>query len=200
MLQDQSLYEILEVQPAATPQEIERAYRICRATYEPNSVATYSVFSDEENNEILKRIEDAYAILCDARRRREYDARMDGEEPAQTTSPEPFSPPPRPIRPRLSIRRTFEVEEPFESGDGTFDGESLRRYRLSRGVELEEISTVTKINEETLERLESNRYCELPAPVYIRGFLKEYARCLSLDPTEVADGYMRKLHETAGGI
>ena len=46
---EHTLYELLEVGPGATLQELERAYRIARVTYQPSSAATYSIFSEEEN-------------------------------------------------------------------------------------------------------------------------------------------------------
>ena len=75
-IMDQNLYEVLEVASDGTLQQIERAYRIARATYQPGSVATYSLYSEEENVAILSRIEEAYSVLSDARLRREYDARL----------------------------------------------------------------------------------------------------------------------------
>ena len=39
--------------------------------------------------------------------------------------------------------------------------------------------------------LESGRYAALPAPVYLRGFLRQYALCLKLDPVIVATEYLK---------
>ena len=47
-LGEQSHYDVLEVDREAGPEEIERAYRIARATYTDASMATYSMFGDEE--------------------------------------------------------------------------------------------------------------------------------------------------------
>jgi curved DNA-binding protein CbpA len=211
VLADQNLYQVLEVPRDATLQEIEKAYRICRATYEPNSIAAYSIFSDEECSDILKRIEEAYTVLSDARLRREYDARLRreyearprGEGTAEPAAPRPATARPdgrqAPRTPRVRSEVELDLEEPYEPEDGVYDGTALRRYRLSRGVELEEIASATKIRESCLERLEANCYHELPAAVYVRGFLKEYARFLRLDPTRVADSYMRRLRECTGG-
>ena len=67
---DQDYYELLEVRRSGTPQQIERAYRIARLTYQPLSTATYSVFDTEESAAILRRVEEAYAVLSDLRLRR----------------------------------------------------------------------------------------------------------------------------------
>jgi hypothetical protein len=220
-LSEQNYYDALDVSSDATLQEIERAYWIARSTYQTDSVATYSLFSDQENAEILRRVEEAYAVLSDARMRREYDARLRRESSGEST-PARLAPPPRirepkadPERPveaepeaevaslqppvRLKPRVTIEpsLDENLDPDDGVFDGPVLRRIRMSRGVELEEICGVTKISEPYLRFLEENRYHDLPAAVYVRGFVKEYAKCLRLDPLQVANTYMERFRERA---
>jgi transcriptional regulator with XRE-family HTH domain len=61
----------------------------------------------------------------------------------------------------------------------------LRRQRELRQVSLREIADVTKISIRYLEALEDDRFDVLPAPVFAKGFLKEYARYVGLDPDEV---------------
>jgi flagellar biosynthesis protein FlhG len=197
---EQNFYEVLEVSPEATLSEIERAYRIARATYQPNSLATYSLFNESESGEILRRVEEAYVVLSDARLRREYDARLrrDGSgppvrPPAREAAPRPTaSAPLAPGWTPVQASPALELDESLEPTDGVYDGRALRRIRLSRGIELEEISAVTKINETYLRYLEEDRYPELPAPVYVRGFLREYARYLRLDPRRVTESYMTR--------
>lgn len=188
-----SFYELLEVPPEASEEEIGRAYEIACATYRPSSLATYSIFSEEENVEILRHIEHAYEVLCDPARRREYDATLGRERLARSG---PQGPAPEPDgRGGARFHRSAsagdaELEHSLEATDGTYDGPALRRIRLSRGVELQEISTATKISETYLLWIEENRFADLPAPVYVRGFLKEYAKCLHLDPKRVSESYL----------
>jgi curved DNA-binding protein CbpA len=203
---DQNFYETLEVSPDATLQEIERAYRIARATYHPTSAATYSVFSEEENSQILRRVEEAFSVLSEARLRREYDARLRREEFGERARA-PRAPGPRipaePVQVRVpvpasSAQTELDLDEPVEPEDGIYDGPVLRRIRMSRGIEIEEISALTKVGELYLQFIEANRYHDLPAPVYLRGFLREFAKCLKLDPQRVADSYMGRYRERAG--
>ena len=204
-LSEQNFYKTLEVPPDATLQTIERAYRIARATYHPTSAATYSVFSEEENGEILRRVEEAYAVLSQARLRREYDARLRREELGDRPRPARESAPaaPPPLRAELAVSPPappqIELDlSPVEPDDGVYDGPVLRRIRMSRGIELEEISVLTKVNEFYLQCIEANRYRELPATVYLKGFLREFAKCLRLDPRRVAESYMERSRERGG--
>jgi curved DNA-binding protein CbpA len=221
-LAEQNYYELLEAPREGTAQQIERAYRIARATYHPSSSATYSLFSAEECSAILRRIEEAYAVLSDARLRREYDARLHRgapPAPAPVAAPTPATaalplrepvraerplpavpivPVAPPLRPRPAPNEV-ELDGGFAPDDGSYDGDALRRIRVSLGIELDEISTITKINVQHLRAIEANDYEMLPAPVYLRGFLKQIAKCLSLDPAGVADSYTERMRTSARG-
>jgi cytoskeletal protein RodZ len=70
-------------------------------------------------------------------------------------------------------------------------GEKLRDARTDRGVELAEVERVTKIRLKFLEAMEGDRWEELPAPVYARGFLDIYARYLGLDQQAILDEYSK---------
>ena len=220
---DQNLYEVLEVTPETPLREVERAYRIARSTYHPSSAATYSIYSEEESAAILRRVEEAHAVLSDARLRREYDARLRREGVGDRPRPLGGGPPDaahggfgaREIAPRGPVVHARErmsatlseslpppevdLDELFEPEDGIYDGAVLRRIRMGRGVEIEEIAAMTKIADLTLQFIESNRYHELPTPVYLRGFLRAIATCLRLQPQRVADTYMERYHDRMQG-
>ena len=67
-------YEILNVKPNATQQEIERAYLLGKATYQRDSIATYSLIDDSERQYMLNRIEEAFLILSNPMKRETYDS------------------------------------------------------------------------------------------------------------------------------
>jgi len=73
------------------------------------------------------------------------------------------------------------------SGDGL--GAELRKQREIRGISLKEIADATKISRRYLEALESDDHSMLPAPVFTRGFVREFARHIGLDAEEMADRY-----------
>src|SRR5689334_16505304 len=68
-------------------------------------------------------------------------------------------------------------------------GEELRREREIRGISLKEISDATKISKRFLEAIERNDHRTLPAPVFTRGFVREYARYLGLNFDEIVNRY-----------
>jgi len=68
-------------------------------------------------------------------------------------------------------------------------GEELRREREIRGISLKEIADATKISKRFLEAIERNDHRTLPAPVFTRGFVREYAKYLGLSSDEIVNRY-----------
>ena len=68
-------------------------------------------------------------------------------------------------------------------------GEELRRERETRGISLKEIADATKVSRRFLEAIERNDHKTLPAPVFTRGFVREYARYLGLNADDVVSRY-----------
>lgn len=60
-------------------------------------------------------------------------------------------------------------------------GEKLKKLRAERRISLLEVSRSTRIQTKYLENLEEGKYGNLPADVYVRGFLKSYADFLGVD-------------------
>jgi len=60
-------------------------------------------------------------------------------------------------------------------------GEKMRRAREEKRITLSEISRNTKIQMDYLEYLENGNYDKLPADVYVRGFLKNFAEYVGIN-------------------
>ena len=92
----------------------------------------------------------------------------------------------RPARPR-----------PWEQGsaEAASFGRWLRRQREVRKIALREVAETTNISIRYLEALEDDRFEALPAPVFAKGFLREYARYVGLDPDEVVNNYLDARHD-----
>lgn len=71
-------------------------------------------------------------------------------------------------------------------------GEKLRKLRGDFRMSLPEISKATKIQVKYLELLENGEYEKLPADVYVRGFLRSYARYLNIDEQAFIKLYERE--------
>jgi DnaJ-class molecular chaperone len=72
-VQEMDYYELLNIDRNASIQEIERAYELCKITYQTDSIAHYSLLSEKERQSILNRIEKAYATLKNTKKRKTYD-------------------------------------------------------------------------------------------------------------------------------
>ena len=79
-----------------------------------------------------------------------------------------------------------------EEGSGarlTGIGETLRQARVSLGLDLERAAEQTNIRARYLDDMERERFERLPAPVYSRSFLREYADLLGLDAELLVSRY-----------
>jgi hypothetical protein len=68
-------------------------------------------------------------------------------------------------------------------------GNSLREARLRQGLEYVDIEQQTKIRSKYLKALEDEQFELLPAPTYVKGFLRNYADALGLDGQLYVDEY-----------
>jgi len=222
-IEDLNYYELLEISPTATTQEIHKAYERIRRVYEPNSVALYSLFSTEETASIHQRIEDAYRTLMYEDNRRKYDAmlRSRNELPeAITQSPAP-TPPPKfqapPARPQFTappevrysdlpdipeqhprVVSHQDMPSPVSQLIAEFTGSALKLLREQKGLTTRNISDMTKVNARYLELIEDENFQKLPARAYIRGFLTLYAKALDCNPDKVAADYLKRYDAATG--
>jgi len=190
-IKDQTYYEILEISPTATAKEIQRAYEHAKETFHPDSVAVYSLFSEGEVKEIEVTVEEAYRVLMDEALRRNYNQshfQMVGGQPPENPSEAQGVSREQPSL--LSFTGlSFNVEEEY------YRGKTLKQVRERMGVELQTISKEIKINIKILEWIEEEAFEKLPALVYLKGFLKSYARSLGLDSQKVIEEYLRFMEE-----
>lgn len=75
-------------------------------------------------------------------------------------------------------------------------GRILKKEREIRNISLEKICLSTKIKEHHLKAIEEDRYELLPHPLYVKGYLKSYARHLALDEKNILglyENYLKSL-------
>jgi cytoskeletal protein RodZ len=68
-------------------------------------------------------------------------------------------------------------------------GEHLKQLRESKRMSIAEVSRATRVPVTSVERIEANRFDELPGEVFVRGFLRAYARALEIPADDVLARY-----------
>lgn len=74
-------------------------------------------------------------------------------------------------------------------GEAATVGSLLRQLREARGLTQEAVSLETRIPVGSIRKIEDNRFAELPGEVFVRGFLRAYARAVGADPLRVLAVY-----------
>lgn len=185
-------YDVLGLDPRASPEQVEKAYRFCLDMYSEGAIATYSLLDRGEVDAARARIHHAYEVLSDAARRREYDLGLGITPPSASLLPFP-SPGAAPVAEEGGAAAVTEAPGAFDLPPGPVTGAELKRLREARGVTLREIAQASKIGIRFLEYIEGDRFPFLPASVYLRGFLHEYAKAVGLDPRRTAEAYMARV-------
>ena len=68
-------------------------------------------------------------------------------------------------------------------------GSYLKHERELRGFSLEEIATRTKISIHFLQALENNQFDDLPEKVFIKGYIRSFARIIGSDEHEMLNAF-----------
>ncbi|MBI5026597.1 MAG: helix-turn-helix domain-containing protein [Nitrospirae bacterium] len=165
-------FEILELNPDASLQEIKASYLSLKGFYSNTSIVTDAIsyeLSEDSIQKVLAEIQEAYEKLA------EFFKNTDTEQ-------------------KYKERQTVTEDDlkRYLADITTFSGPALCKIRERLGIELKDIADFTKIRRQYLEYIELERFDALPAEVYIRGYVIAYARYLSLDTTRVAEDYMAR--------
>lgn len=208
---EENYYQLLKVDPRATVAEIVSAYHTAKNAFSKDSVATYSLFSPEEAESMLSKLEEAYLTLSNLDRRAEYDRHL-------TQPSEPLRPQKAPANDTLdgfemgggnarveSAPSPTQSMAPSEEGAPTTassaplvgpeecSGAGLRDIRTRRGLSLEDVARITKIPSKFIRSLEDDDFKRLPARVYIQGFIKNMAVLYRIDPKTTVKSYLAYL-------
>lgn len=92
--------------------------------------------------------------------------------------------------PAKAVPRQPPWEREALPAEGGSFGSWLRRQREMREISLREIADRTKISLRYLEAMEADRFDLLPAPIFAKGFLREFARYVGLSPDDVVNHYL----------
>ena len=203
----ENYYQILQVAANASADEIKHAYRDALTIYETESVATYSLFSEEQRERLLQAIETAFDCLINEDKRTAYNQmlidtdqvdaasfsrqgqrRMAAYSDTRATSKEEsLSQWAKKKADTPEIRQLIEAMQSKEM----LSGLELKQLREAYGIGIPEIHAITRISGDSLRRIEANQFEDLPAEIYVKQFLKAYAEVLQIDSGHVVDGYLK---------
>lgn len=185
-----NLYDVLGISRGASDEEVRRAYKRQRELFSPGSLPLVSILQDAQLRAEQARIEEAHDTLLDPNRRRAYDLSVFPESETSEVPPQSLR------RPLTTEQQSLQAELAREIQLTTeFSGAFLRKIRESHGIELTEIAARTKISLTHLRAIEEEQYGDLPALVYVRGFVREIAKLLKLDPAQVDRTYLKRMRE-----
>ncbi|MFS0778610.1 RodZ domain-containing protein [Neobacillus sp. 3P2-tot-E-2] len=75
-------------------------------------------------------------------------------------------------------------------------GNRLKEERLAKGLSLEDLQSITKIQKRYLIGIEEGNYSSMPGNFYVRAFVKQYAEALQLNPEEIFETYKNEIPTT----
>lgn len=223
-------YEVLEVEPGATQQDIQTAYQRAKNAYTTDSLAMYSLMTQSECDSIIELIDEAYTVLGDPSKRHAYDEARGIKQTTKTnhfTQAESIQPTTKGpddsleslarkvaaqkeqdfnirskeadvskmtalSRYKLDYNVDHVIEEEIEKCE-EFTGEFLKKIREYKEVDIQRMADMTRISKTHLKNIENEDTDHLPAHVYIRGFIYQYAKTLKLNPEIVTASYLRRI-------
>ncbi|MET3699542.1 cytoskeletal protein RodZ [Bacillus oleivorans] len=72
-------------------------------------------------------------------------------------------------------------------------GNRLREAREAKGLSLEDLQEITKIQKRYLKGIEEGNYAPMPGNFYVRAFIKQYAEAVGLEPEEIFNVYANEI-------
>lgn len=84
-----------------------------------------------------------------------------------------------------------EIEDAHE-----FSGDFLKKIREYKNLDIDRLSDMIKVSKLYIQGIEAEDFAKLPAPVYVRGFVFQYAKCLKLKPDLVANSYLARMKKS----
>ena len=182
---EDNCYEVLQSSYASQAYEIKENYKKLNRLFSDKSMFYAGVARRDVIEKLAAQCDEAYAIVGDEDRRTAYDQELATELKLDIEEVQ---------EPDLDDEIDWMVKlSSGKAADRSITGRFIRETREKMGLGFHDIASATKIGTNYLRAIEEENYVDLPEPVYVKGFLKEIARILNLDPDRVARSYLKKM-------
>jgi curved DNA-binding protein CbpA len=168
-------FDLLELPQDAVIEDIRTNYRYLKNFYSSDSLEITALngdFTQELAQDYLSRLDEAYEKLCEL---------LKNKKPAVV-----------PQAPNMDE----ELSQWIKDID-RFSGAALRSIRERLGVDLKDMYAVTRIQPQFLEDIENEVFESIRAEAYLRSYIVEYTRFLSLDTQRVLADYIPRYRSWA---
>lgn len=202
-LEEMDAYALLGLPFDAPAKEIQQAYQRHLEPYLETSPLTGILYGKEEREAIRDLFEKAYKTLITTSLRQRYDEELiaqgkmrPDQRVAEYRDPAPVGEAPHPAPAtggdplEDTAARSARVLESLLQEIRSFDGPSLRAVREAQGISVAEIVAETNIRSWYIESIEAERFDALPGLIYVKGFVRQVAQYLHLDPERVLKDYL----------
>lgn len=134
------------------------------AAYHAAKVAILQISSKETQASYSVLIEQAFTTLSDPAKRGQYN----------------------------EVLSWSDVEPDSDEGlSMPLSGSHLAKIRARNGLSLEQVFQITRIPLKYLRALEQDQWSDLPARVYVQGFIKNLAHAYKMPPQETLQKYLQ---------
>ena len=83
-----------------------------------------------------------------------------------------------------------EQAKDAQRSSGAGPGERLQAARIQKGISLDDVAKRMHLSTSIVEAIEDNHFEEIAAPIFVKGYLRAYARIVSLDEDDMIDQYI----------
>jgi len=183
---EDNYYEVLQCSFASPGYEIKANFEKLTKFFGKKNFLTRMVLKPDVILQNLEHFKRAYSVLSDSGLKEKYDADLISKisKPAYDDD-----------KPLFEISKEEMHKRRVSSPIGNITGKFLKEVRENLGLTLQDVTSITKIGLKYLRAIEEENYVELPELVFLKGYLKEIARLLDLDPDKVSSSYIKRMKE-----
>ncbi len=184
---DENFYELLQVSYASPSYEIKRSFEGLMRIFSEDFPLMRYVRNRASLESLERLLREAFQTLDDKNRRADYNVMLGSvlQVDLETEEDDLL---------KEEVERAAKTDRAALRGVN-ISGMFIRETREGMGLSFNDIASATKIGTNYLRAIEEENYVDLPEPVYVKGFLKEIARILELDPEQLAQAYLKRMKE-----